>query len=110
MAKKSTMYQLMRQSELMDDDGMDLCEAQRQDDRSDAEKFKEKYKDFYTDIKINIDWNEISSFFIRSKLLNSSAVTSFPFFSANVTCINCISFRKHYCQTSLQISCPCAKP
>ncbi|MBQ2710629.1 MAG: hypothetical protein IJ492_03335 [Clostridia bacterium] len=58
MAKKSTMYQLMRQSELMDDDGMDLCEAQRQDDRSDAEKFKEKYKDFYTDIKINIreDW------------------------------------------------------
>ena len=52
------MYQLMRQAELMDDDGMDLCEAQRPDDRSDAEKFKEKYKDFYTDIKINIreDW------------------------------------------------------
>ena len=56
--KKSTMYDLMRQSELMDDDGMDIEEAQRQDDRSSAEKFKEQYKDFYTDIKISIreDW------------------------------------------------------
>ncbi len=58
MARKSTMYQLMRQSELMDDDGMDLNEAQQQDDRSAVDKFKEKYKDFYSDIKINIreDW------------------------------------------------------
>ena len=56
--KKSTMYDLMRQSELMDDDGMDIEEAQRQDDRSSAEKFTEQYKDFYTDIKISIreDW------------------------------------------------------
>ena len=56
--KKSTMYDLMRQSELMDDDGMDIEEAQRQDDRSSAEKFTEQYKYFYTDIKISIreDW------------------------------------------------------
>ena len=56
--KKSTMYDLMRQSELMDDDGMDIEEAQREDNRTDAQKYKESYKDFYTDIKINIseDW------------------------------------------------------
>ncbi len=56
--KKSTMYDLMRQSELMDDDGMDIEEAQREDNRTDAQKFTESYKDFYTDIKINIseDW------------------------------------------------------
>ncbi len=56
--KKSTMYDLMRQSELMDDDGMDIEEAQREDNRTDAQKFKESYKYFYTDIKINIseDW------------------------------------------------------
>lgn len=56
--KKSTMYDLMRKSETMDDDGMDLDEAQRQDLRSSAQKFKEQYKDFYTDIKISIkeDW------------------------------------------------------
>ncbi len=56
--KKSTMYDLMRQSELMDDDGMDIEEAQREDNRTDAQKFNESYKDFYTDIKINIseDW------------------------------------------------------
>ncbi len=56
--KKSTMYDLMRKSETMDDDGMDLDEAIRQDLRSGAEKFKEQYKDFYTDIKISIkeDW------------------------------------------------------
>ena len=56
--KKSTMYDLMRQSELMDDDGIDIEEAQREDNRTSAQKFKESYKDFYTDIKINIseDW------------------------------------------------------
>lgn len=56
--KKSTVYELMRKSELMDDDGMDLEEAERRDERSDAEKFKEQYKEFYTDIKISIkeDW------------------------------------------------------
>ena len=56
--KKSTNYELMRQSELMDDDGMDLDDAEHQDDRSDAERFKDKYKEFYTDIKISIkeDW------------------------------------------------------
>ena len=56
--KQSTLYELMRKSELMDDDGMDLEDAERRDDRSDAERFKEKYKDFYTDIKISIkeDW------------------------------------------------------
>ena len=56
--KKSTNYDLMRKSELMDDDGMDIDEAERRDDRSDAERFKEQYKEFYTDIKISIkeDW------------------------------------------------------
>ena len=56
--KKSTNYELMRKSELMDDYGMDLDDAERQDDRSDAERFKEQYKEFYTDIKISIkeDW------------------------------------------------------
>ena len=56
--KKSTAYELMRKSELMDDDGMDLDEAERRDERSSAEKYKEQYKEFYTDIKLNIkeDW------------------------------------------------------
>ena len=55
---KSTAYELMRKSELMDDDGMDLDEAERRDERSNAEKYKEQYKEFYTDIKLNIreDW------------------------------------------------------
>ena len=55
---KSTMYELMRQSELMDDDGMDIDEAIAVDERSDSEKFKEKYKEFYTDIKLSDreDW------------------------------------------------------
>lgn len=52
------MYELMRQSELMDDDGMNIEEAEARDDRSSAQKFKERYKDFYTDIKTDIseDW------------------------------------------------------
>ena len=56
--KHSTNYELMRKSELMDDDGMDIDEAERRDERSDAERFKEQYKEFYTDIKLNIkeDW------------------------------------------------------
>ena len=56
--KKSTNYELMRKSELMDDDGMDLDDAERQDDKTSAERFKEQYKEFYTDIKISIkeDW------------------------------------------------------
>ena len=55
---KSTMYDLMRQSELLDDDGLDLDEAENHDERTDAERFKEKYKEFYTDIKLDIkeDW------------------------------------------------------
>lgn len=58
MTEKSTLYDLMRKSELMDDDGMDIEEAERRDDRTDAERFKEQYKEFYTDIKISIkeDW------------------------------------------------------
>lgn len=56
--KESTMYNLMRKSEQMDDDGMDLCDAEQRDERSDAQKFKENYKSFYTDIKTDIseDW------------------------------------------------------
>lgn len=49
------MYELMRRSELQDDDGMDLDDAEKKDTRTDAQKFKEKYKQFYTDIKIDID-------------------------------------------------------
>lgn len=58
MMKKSTMYELMRQSELADDDGMDLDDAVARDERPDAEKFKEQYKEFYTDIKLSDreDW------------------------------------------------------
>lgn len=56
--KKSTMYELMRQSDLDDEDGMDLDDAVARDDRTDAEKFKEKYKEYYTDIKLSDreDW------------------------------------------------------
>ena len=56
--KKSTNYELMRKSELMDDDGLDLDEASYSDERTDAERFKEQYKEFYTDIKLSIreDW------------------------------------------------------
>lgn len=52
------MYELMRRSELSDDDGMDLDDAIREDDNDSAEKFKEKYKEYYTDIKISVkeDW------------------------------------------------------
>ena len=55
---KSTMYQLMRQSELQDDDGMDIIDAEFADNACDAEKFKAQYKEFYTDIKTDIseDW------------------------------------------------------
>ena len=56
--KNSTLYELMRKSELMDDDGMDIDEAEQRDERTDAERFQEQYKEFYTDIKISIkeDW------------------------------------------------------
>lgn len=58
MKTGSTMYELMRKSEMQDDDGMDLCDAEAKEKSSDAKKFKEKYKDFYTDIKTDIseDW------------------------------------------------------
>ena len=54
----STMYQLMRQSEKQDDDGMDIVDADYRDEGSYTKKFTDKYKDFYTDIKISIkeDW------------------------------------------------------
>ncbi len=54
----NTMYEMMRKSELMDDDGMDMEEADDCEQQSDAEKFKKQYKEFYTDIKISIkeDW------------------------------------------------------
>ena len=41
-----TMYELMRQSELMDDDGMDIEEAEDCSVQTDAEKFKSQYKEF----------------------------------------------------------------
>ncbi len=58
MTVKSTLYQLMRQSELQDDDGLDLTDAQENDESTDAQKFKDQYKSFYTDIKTDIseDW------------------------------------------------------
>ena len=48
----------MRKSEYLDDDGMDLEEAERVDERTSAEKYKEQYKQFYTDVKLNVkeDW------------------------------------------------------
>ena len=54
----NTTYEMMRKSELMDDDGMDMEEADDCEQQSDAEKFKKQYKEFYTDIKISIkeDW------------------------------------------------------
>ncbi len=58
MKSNSTMYELMRRSEMLDDDGLDLCDVEKKDDPDDAKKFKEKYKEFYTDIKTDIseDW------------------------------------------------------
>ncbi len=58
MKTKSTMYNLMRRSEFMDDDGMNVEEAEIRDERAPTEKFKEKYKEFYTDIKTSVkeDW------------------------------------------------------
>ena len=52
------MYQLMRQSDKQDDDGMDIMDAEYRDERNDTQKFTEQYKGFYTDIKISIkeDW------------------------------------------------------
>ncbi len=52
------MYELMRRSELQDDDGLDLDDAVQNDDSTTAKKFKEQYKEFYTDIKIDVseDW------------------------------------------------------
>ena len=51
------MYELMRRSELQDDDGMDLADVEKEEE-SDAKKFKDQYKSFYTDIKTDIseDW------------------------------------------------------
>lgn len=56
--KTSTMYDLMRKSELQDEDGFDLSDAEIKDERPDSDKFKERYKEFYTDIKTDIseDW------------------------------------------------------
>lgn len=55
---QGTMYNLMRQSERMDDDGKDIDEALHTDNSTDAQKFKQQYKQFYTDIKTDIkeDW------------------------------------------------------
>ena len=52
------MYELMRRSELEDDDGMDLCDAQAKETTDEAQKFKQKYKEFYSDVKTDVqeDW------------------------------------------------------
>ncbi|MBO5772643.1 MAG: hypothetical protein J6R37_02440 [Clostridia bacterium] len=58
----STLYELMRKSELYDDDGAeleDLHEAERQrKEPQTGKEFEQKYKEFYSDIKTNIreDW------------------------------------------------------
>ncbi len=54
-------YTLMKLSEKMDDDGVDIADFDPQGlyfTEDDAERFKEKYKEFYTDIKLSIkeDW------------------------------------------------------
>ena len=54
----STMYELMRRSELEDEDGMDICDAQAKETTDEAQKFKQKYKEFYSDVKTDVqeDW------------------------------------------------------
>ena len=54
-------YTLMKLSEKMDDDAIDLIDYELSDllpDETDAEAYKRKYKEFYTDIKLSIkeDW------------------------------------------------------
>ncbi|MCM1043864.1 MAG: hypothetical protein NC350_06670 [Corallococcus sp.] len=54
----SNMYKLMRESEFLDDDGMDLEDARHIDKSNSVEKFKREYKDYYSDIKLSVkeDW------------------------------------------------------
>lgn len=54
-------YTLMKLSEKMDDDAVDIADFDPEELYSvpnDAEAFKQKYKEFYTDIKLSIkeDW------------------------------------------------------
>lgn len=54
-------YTLMKLSEKMDDDGIDIADFDPEEPyeiADDAEAFKQKYKEFYTDIKLSIkeDW------------------------------------------------------
>lgn len=54
-------YTLMKLSEKMDDDAVDIADFEYDElyqTADDAEAFKEKYKEFYTDIKLCIkeDW------------------------------------------------------
>lgn len=54
-------YTLMKLSEKMDDDAVDIADFEYDElyqISDDAEAFKEKYKEFYTDIKLTIkeDW------------------------------------------------------
>lgn len=54
-------YTLMKLSEKMDDDGVDIADFELDElyqTQNDAQAFKEKYKQFYTDIKLSIkeDW------------------------------------------------------
>ena len=54
-------YTLMKLSEKMDDDAVDLIDYEYYDlynNVNNAESFKEKYKEFYTDIKLSHkeDW------------------------------------------------------
>lgn len=54
-------YTLMKLSEKMDDDGVDIADFDPEElyeIADNAEAFKQKYKEFYTDIKLSIkeDW------------------------------------------------------
>lgn len=54
-------YTLMKLSEQMDDDAVDIIDYELEDllpANNDAEEFKRQYKEYYTDIKLTIkeDW------------------------------------------------------
>jgi len=55
---ESTMYRLMRMSEMSEEEGFSAEDAEELFKEKNRKNFKEEYKDFYTDIKISIkeDW------------------------------------------------------
>ncbi len=54
----STLYEMMRKSDLDDEDAIELDELNLNSENNSTEEFTRKYKEFYSDIKISIkeDW------------------------------------------------------